>query len=71
MSLQQDYDDQWLSDLNSYEEEIGEIEEEFNDTNRKRNVRRELEDRLERKRLEKELIDELDAEFDWDDLGLK
>jgi hypothetical protein len=32
-----------------------------------REVRKKLEERLERKRL-KEEIDELDGEFDWDDL---
>ncbi len=33
----------------------------------KKNVRRLLEDRLERKRLKEELDDELEGEFNWDD----
>ncbi len=42
-------------------------EEKLEKADHKRLVRKKLEDRLERKRLMEE-IDELDGEFDWDDL---
>lgn len=61
MSLHKDYDDsQSISDF-SCDEDIDELD------NKKR-VRRMIEDRLERKRLKDELEDELDNEFNWDDL---
>ena len=59
MDLHEDYDDQSFSDYN-YDDEV--------DVHRK-NVRRLLEDRLERKRLKDEFkddFDELSGEFDWD-----
>ncbi|ASQ45666.1 PA3496 family putative envelope integrity protein [Legionella clemsonensis] len=46
----------------SYEEENSE------DLDHKKRVRKMLEDKLERKRLREELEDELDGEFDWDEL---
>lgn len=61
MGLHKDQDDNpSFSDLN--------FEDEPEDLNRKKHVRRMLEDRLERKRLKQELDDELDGEFDWDEL---
>lgn len=61
MSLHKDYDEnQSFSDFN-YDDDVDEL-------NHKKQVRRMLEDRLERKRLKAELEDELDEEFDWDDL---
>lgn len=61
MSLHKDYDDnKSFSDFN--------YDEETEDLDHKKQVRRMLEDRLERKRLKEELEDELNAEFDWDDL---
>jgi hypothetical protein len=65
MDLQEDNDDQSFSDYN-YDDEI-------NSTHRK-NVRRLLEERLERKRLKDEFkddFDELSGEFDWDMLENK
>jgi hypothetical protein len=44
-----------------------EYDEEIVDMPDKKRVRRLLEEKLERKRLRQE-IDELDGEFDWDDL---
>ncbi|KTD65474.1 hypothetical protein [Legionella spiritensis] len=43
------------------------LEEDAEDLNRKKYLRRKLEERLERKRLKQE-FDELDGEFDWDEL---
>lgn len=60
MSLHEDYDDQSFSDY-KYENET--------DIEHRKNVRRMLEDRLERKRLKDEFkddFDELSGEFDWD-----
>jgi hypothetical protein len=59
MDLHEDYDDQSFSD---YYDDDGE-------TAHRKNVRRMLEDRLERKRLKDEFkddFDELNGEFDWD-----
>lgn len=62
MGLHKDYDEnKSFSDFN-YEENDEET------LNHKKQVRRLLEERLERKRLKAELEDELDGEFDWDDL---
>lgn len=64
MSLHKDYDDsQSFSDFN-FDEDVEELDH-------KKHVRRMLEDRLEKKRLREELEDELDGEFDWDDLEEK
>lgn len=43
------------------------IDEDKDELNRKKHLRKRLEDRLEKKRLRQEL-DELDGEFDWDEL---
>jgi len=62
MELHEEYDDQTFSDLN-YEEETTEL-------SHRKNVRRLLEERLERKRLQEEFkddFDELDADFDWNE----
>ena len=59
MALHEDYDDQSFSDY-KYDDDM--------DAHRK-NVRRLLEDRLERKRLKDEFkddFDELSGDFDWD-----
>lgn len=63
MGLHEESDDQSFSDFN--------FENELDDLNRKKQVRRLLEDRLERKRLREEFkddFDELSGEFDWDDI---
>jgi hypothetical protein len=63
MALHEDYDDQSFSNFN-YDDDAE------SGTHRK-NVRRMLEDRLERKRLREECqddFDELSAEFDWDSM---
>lgn len=60
MDLHEDYEDQSLSDYN-YDDE--------GDIMHRKNVRRLLEDRLERKRLKDEFkddFDELSGEFDWE-----
>lgn len=60
MSLHKDYDDsRSFPDFNSKDDP--------DELNHKKNVRRMLEDRLDRKRLKEELEDELDGEFRWDD----
>jgi hypothetical protein len=61
MSLHKDYDD----DSHYFSDHAMETDKE--ELSHKRRVRKLLEDRLERKRL-KEEIDELDGEFDWDDV---
>jgi 2-oxoglutarate dehydrogenase complex dehydrogenase (E1) component-like enzyme len=66
MSLHKEIDDQSFTDM-AYDEKLGDFEE-MDNVDRKRQVRRMLEDRLERKRLKEELEDELDGEFDWDEL---
>lgn len=43
-------------------------EDNADDLDSKKRVRKMLEERLERKRLKEELEDELDGEFDWDEL---
>ncbi|WP_058534870.1 PA3496 family putative envelope integrity protein [Legionella saoudiensis] len=61
--LHEDYDDQSLSDY-SYDDDA-----DATDTAHRKNVRRMLEERLERKRLREEFkddFDELSGEFDWD-----
>ncbi|MFT4059426.1 MAG: hypothetical protein QM652_07745 [Legionella sp.] len=60
MDLHEDYNDSSFSDYN-YDDDV--------DTEHKKNVRRMLEDKLERKRLKDEFkddFDELSGEFDWD-----
>lgn len=60
MALHEDYDDQSFSEY-KYDDEI--------DTPHRKNVRRMLEEKLERKRLKDEFkddFDELGGEFDWD-----
>ena len=60
MSLRSEYDESYyFSDFP--------LEEETEDMVHKKRIKRLLEDRLEKKRL-KEEIDELDGEFDWDEL---
>ncbi|KTD03449.1 hypothetical protein OQJ19_00540 [Fluoribacter gormanii] len=61
MDLQEDYDDQSFSDYN-YDDDI-------ESTAHRKNVRRMLEEKLERKRLKEEFkddFDELSGDFDWD-----
>ncbi|HHF7395566.1 TPA: PA3496 family putative envelope integrity protein [Legionella anisa] len=61
MDLHEDYDDQSFSDYN-YDDEI-------ESTAHRKNVRRLLEEKLERKRLKEEFkddFDELSGDFDWD-----
>ncbi len=65
MPLNEEIDDYFFSDYNY--EEMANIDE----LNQKKRVRRLLEDRLERKRLKNEFkddFDELNGEFDWDEL---
>ncbi|MGQ3892245.1 hypothetical protein [Legionella sp. CNM-4043-24] len=60
MSLHKEYDDaHFFSDMP--------MESDKEDLSHKRRIRKMLEDRLERKRM-KEDMDELDGEFDWDEL---
>ncbi|MCX7117598.1 MAG: hypothetical protein NTW94_06815 [Legionellales bacterium] len=61
MSLHKNYENQ----RSIYDFNDKETPEELN---HKRHVRRELEARLERKRLKAELEDEINGEFDWGDL---
>ncbi|KTD10788.1 hypothetical protein Lgra_1754 [Legionella gratiana] len=61
MELHEDYDDQSFSDYN-YDDDVESM-------NHRKNVRRMLEDKLERKRLREEFkddFDELSGDFDWD-----
>jgi hypothetical protein len=61
--MQREHDDDDLYGFSDYSQE------EYDDADKvshKRQVRRMLEDRLERKRLKEEL-DEIDSDFDWDD----
>lgn len=63
MGLHEDFEE---SSFNEYN-----YDEEFEDLPHKKRVRRLLEDKLERKRLKRELKDDFDSledEFDWDDL---
>ena len=63
MSLHKDYNDnQSFPDFN--------CDEDVDELNHKKHVRRLLEDRLEKKRLKEELDDELEGEFHWDDRDL-
>lgn len=61
MSLRKDYEEDYpyFSDFS--------LEEDMEDLEKRKHIRKKLEDRLEQKRLREEL-DELDGEFDWDDL---
>ncbi|CAM2995356.1 Uncharacterised protein [Legionella steigerwaltii] len=64
MGLHEDYDDQSFSDYN-YDEDIDPTDS----TDHRKNVRRMLEEKLERKRLKEEFkddFDELSGDFDWD-----
>jgi len=66
MSLHEDWDDYSFSDKN-YDEETESVEE----LDHKKKIKRLLEERLERKRLKDEFkddFDELDGEFDWDEI---
>lgn len=66
MGLHEDYDEsQGYSDLN-FDEQDGQYEN-IDTPEHKRQLRRMIEDRLERKRLKEELQDELEGDFDWDD----
>ncbi|KTC79288.1 hypothetical protein OQJ13_15260 [Legionella sp. PATHC035] len=61
MGLHEDYDDQSFSDYN-YDDDI-------DSSDHRKNVRRMLEEKLERKRLKEEFkddFDELSGDFDWD-----
>lgn len=64
MGLRRGYDD----DSHSFSEYPYEEEEDIEQLNHKRQVRKMLEEKLERKRLKEELDDELYGEFDWDDI---
>ena len=64
MGLHEDYDDQSFSDY-GYEED------EMEDIDNKRKIRKRLEEKLERKRLKEEFRDEFDEwddTFDWSDV---
>ncbi|MFC3909370.1 hypothetical protein ACFORL_09835 [Legionella dresdenensis] len=61
MGLRKDYDDDSFSFTDIP------MEEDAEELSHKKRVRKLLEQKLERKRL-KEEFDELDGEFDWDDL---
>ncbi|KTD16207.1 PA3496 family putative envelope integrity protein [Legionella jordanis] len=52
---------------NSLSDYSYEPEEQIEDLDHKKRVRKMIEDRLERKRLREELEDELNGEFDWED----
>ncbi|STY29023.1 Uncharacterised protein [Legionella wadsworthii] len=61
MDLHEDFDDQSFSDYN-YDDDI-------DSSAHRKNVRRLLEEKLERKRLKEEFkddFDELSGDFDWD-----
>ncbi|KTD73568.1 PA3496 family putative envelope integrity protein [Legionella tucsonensis] len=61
MDLHEDYDDQSFSDYN-YDDDV-------ESTAHRKNIRRLLEEKLERKRLKEEFkddFDELSGDFDWD-----
>ena len=62
MSLHRDYED-----YHSYSDFSFEEEESPERLNHRRQCRKKLEERLERKRLKQE-FDELDGDFDWDEL---
>ncbi|WP_419418612.1 PA3496 family putative envelope integrity protein [Legionella sp. D16C41] len=64
MNLPREYDQDFDEDAHSFSEYPIEEEE---DLAHKKHVRKLLEEKLERKRL-RENIDELDGEFNWDDL---
>lgn len=61
MGLHREYDDYHSFNDFSFEEDNNES------LNHRRQCRKQLEERLERKRLKQEL-DELDGDFDWDEL---
>jgi hypothetical protein len=66
MSLHEDSEDYSFSDYN-YDDEVDDIQQ----LDKKKKVKRLLEERLERKRLKDEFkddFDELSGEFDWDDI---
>lgn len=61
MDLHEEYDDQSFSDYN-YDDDV-------ESTAHRKNIRRLLEEKLERKRLKEEFkddFDELSGDFDWD-----
>lgn len=63
MGLHKDYEDKIFSDY-SYDEDVSDLDH-------KKKIKRLLEEKLERKRLKDEFkddFDELNGEFDWDDL---
>ncbi|MGL6030223.1 MAG: hypothetical protein ACRC0M_10670 [Legionella sp.] len=63
MGLHKDYEDKTCSDY-SYDEDVSDLDH-------KKKIKRLLEEKLERKRLKDEFkddFDELNGEFDWDDL---
>lgn len=70
MGLHRDKDEgQWVNELNTdpnYDEDRHDYDAP-DKLQHKREVRKMLEERLERKRLKAELDDELEGEFDWDD----
>lgn len=61
MGLHREQDEKHAFSDFSFEQEDAE------EINRKKHLRKKLEERLEKKRLREEL-DELDGEFDWDEL---
>ena len=61
MGLHRDYEDRHSFTDFKQEDDVEEL-------NHKKQVRRMLEDRLERKRLKEELEDEFDGEIDWEQL---
>lgn len=62
MSLRREYDEE-----HAFTDFSHENDEDAEQLTHKRRVRKMIEERLERKRL-KEEFDELDGEFDWDEL---
>lgn len=61
MALHEEFDENYFSDYRYNDEEVS----------HKKKIRRMLEDRLEQKRLRNEFkddFDELDGEFNWDDI---
>lgn len=63
MGLHKDYDERYFSDI-PYDEDAEEL-------SHRKKIKRLLENRLEKKRLKEEFkddFDELNGEFDWDEL---
>lgn len=73
MGLHKEPDEQSFADINFDEQRDSDedIEVNVDDLSHKKQVRKLLEEKLERKRLKEEFMDDFDeigGEFDWDDL---